>query len=250
MILHFLNCSRKLRGRRDCKGNLTRRIKPSIKSRNGWRESLRAPKSAICWNADVYSIHPDSPTSRVRFLSRHWIWQETLVRTFMQWMPSTCWRSSPRPNHPLTLNLHAIQLAESSGQEKARNWLGSLYNNTGWSYHDMGEYEKALEIFQKAEAFRSEKGSVPQIRIARWCVARTLRSLNRVEEAISKQMELKEELDSAGENDGYVLEEIGECLLLLNRAEEARPFFARAHEQLSQDPWLSEKESSESGTAE
>lgn len=146
------------------------------------------------------------------------------------------------PGSSLDLNLLAIQMAEASTQEKARDWLGSLYNNTGWSYHDMGEYEKALAIFQKAEAFRREKGSVPQIRIARWCVARTLRSLNRVEEALAMQMELKEEFDASGENDGYVFEEIGECLLLLNRADEFRPYFARAYEHLSQDPWLAEKE--------
>lgn len=146
------------------------------------------------------------------------------------------------PGSSLDLNLLAIQMAEASTQEKARDWLGSLYNNTGWSYHDMGEYEKALAIFQKAEAFRREKGSVPQIRIARWCVARTLRSLNRIEEALAMQMELKEEFDASGENDGYVFEEIGECLLILNRAEDARPYFARAYEHLSQDPWLAEKE--------
>jgi tetratricopeptide (TPR) repeat protein len=121
------------------------------------------------------------------------------------------------PASALTLNLQAIQLAESSGQEKARNWLGSLYNNTGWSYHDMGEYETALNIFEKAEAFRRSKGSVNEIRIATWCIARTLRSLNRVEEALSKQMTLKAELESAGETDGYVFEEIGECLLARER---------------------------------
>lgn len=93
-----------------------------------------------------------------------------------------------------------------------------------------------------AEAFRREKGSVPEIRIARWCVARTLRSLNRLEEALEMQLELKDEFDAAGEDDGYVYEEIGECLLLLNRAEEARPYFASAHKYLSQDSWLAEKE--------
>lgn len=146
------------------------------------------------------------------------------------------------PGSSLDLNLVAIRMAEASSQEKARDWLGSLYNNTGWSYHDMGEYDKALEIFHKAEAFRREKGKVPEIRVARWCVARTLRSLNRIEEALTMQMELKKEFDSSGENDGYVFEEIGECLLLLNRTEESRSYFARAHKQLSQDSWLAEKE--------
>ena len=146
------------------------------------------------------------------------------------------------PTSSLDLNLLAIQLAESSEQEKARNWLGSLYNNAGWSYHDMGDYESALEIFQKAEAIRRSKGGVNELRIATWCVARTLRSLKRVEEALSKQMTLKAECESAGESDGYVFEEIGECLLELKRTEESCAYFATAYELLSQDTGLAEKE--------
>jgi hypothetical protein len=37
------------------------------------------------------------------------------------------------PGSSRDLNLLAIRMAEASSQEKARNWLGSLYNNTGWS---------------------------------------------------------------------------------------------------------------------
>jgi len=147
------------------------------------------------------------------------------------------------PPQSLTLNLRAIKLAESSGQEKARNWLGSLYNNTGWSYHDLGEYESALEMFQKAEAWYGSKGRVNERRIAKWTVARTLRSMNRVEEALSHQMELEKEFGSANEKDGYVLEEIGECLLALNRMEVAQPYFAQAYQLLSQDTSLAAQES-------
>lgn len=148
------------------------------------------------------------------------------------------------PASSLDLNLLAIQLAESSDQEKAQGWLGSLYNNTGWSYHELGDYESALDMFQKSEAVRKAKRSAPEIRIAQWCVARTLRSLKRIEEALSKQMVLKAEFEAAGEgeSDGYVFEEIGECLLALDRAQEAQPYFAKAHEILSQDTWLAEKE--------
>lgn len=137
------------------------------------------------------------------------------------------------PASAIDLNLRAIQLAESSPQPKARQWLGALYNNLGWTFHGAGEYASALEMFEKAEAVRRSNGSVPELRIARWCVARALRSLSRIEEALSKQMALKEEIESAGETDGFVFEEIGECLLALNRADEARPYFARAHEALS-----------------
>jgi len=146
------------------------------------------------------------------------------------------------PPEGLSLNLRAIQLAEASEQEKARNWLGSLYNNTGWSYHDLGDYESALELFQKAEAWYRSKGRVNETRIARWTVARTLRSMNRVEEALSNQMELEKEFETTGEDDGYVFEEIGECLLLLDRSAEARQHFARAYALLSLDTWLAEKE--------
>jgi tetratricopeptide (TPR) repeat protein len=146
------------------------------------------------------------------------------------------------PDSSLDLNLQAIQMAESSRQEKARNWLGSLYNNTGWAYHAMGDFDSALKVFEKAEAWRKAKGSVDKTRIATWCVARTLRSLDRIEEALSKQMALKEEFESAGESDGYVFEEIGECLLALGRNDEARPYFTKAYEVLSKDAFLVEQE--------
>ena len=147
------------------------------------------------------------------------------------------------PGQSLTLNLQAIEMAESSRQEKARNWLGSLYNNTDWSYHDMGEYERALEVFEKAEIWQRSKGRVNETRIASWCVARTLRSLNRFEEALSRQLALEEEWAEDGETDGYVFEEIGECLLALNRKEEARPYFSTAYVILNADAWLVEHDS-------
>ena len=146
------------------------------------------------------------------------------------------------PASSLDLNLRAIQYAESSGQEKARGWLGSLYNNAGWSYHELGDYESALDMFQKAEAARRLKGNVTEIRVAQWCVARALRSLKRFEEALSKQLTLMAENEAAGESDGFVFEELGECLLALDRAAEASPYFAKAYEILSEDSWLVEKE--------
>jgi len=147
------------------------------------------------------------------------------------------------PEQSLELNLQATHMAETSEQEKAHDWLGSLYNNTGWSYHKLGNYTAALEVFEKAEAWQRSKGRVYETRIARWCVARTLRSLGLVEEALSKQMALKHEWDADGvEKDGFVFEEIGECLLLLDRAEEARRYFSKAYQILKEDTWLAEQE--------
>lgn len=147
------------------------------------------------------------------------------------------------PADSLRLNLQALELAESSPQEKARSWLGSLYNNIGWTYHNTGNFKSALRIFKKAEAFRIKHGTEERRRIATWCVARTLRSLNRIEEALSIQMKLEKEFELTGETDGYVFEEIGECLLILKREKEARPYFAKAYAVLSQDGFLAEQES-------
>jgi len=41
----------------------------------------------------------------------------------------------------------AVAFAEQSPNIAAKNWLGSLYNNIGWTYHGKGEYKKALDYF-------------------------------------------------------------------------------------------------------
>ena len=165
-------------------------------------------------------------------------------------MRSTCWQLSPRPIKAWTSTCKPLNWQNLRVRKRARNWLGSLYNNTGWSYHDLGDYASALEIFEKAETWQRSKGRVNETRIAVWSVARTLRSLNRVAEALSRQMVLKDEFETAGEVDGFVFEEIAECLLLLNRKDEARPYFAKAYEVLSQDEWLAEQESDRTNALE
>lgn len=146
------------------------------------------------------------------------------------------------PDESLALNLQAIVLAEASAQERARGWLASLYNNTGWAYHDQGNYQAALDCFERALERRKEKGERVQTLIAAWCVARAMRSLERTQEALERQLALEKEWEQVGESDGYVFEEIGECLLALVRPAEARPYFAEAYRRLSQDPWLVEQE--------
>lgn len=139
-------------------------------------------------------------------------------------------------------NQSAIDYAEASKDPKARKWLGSLYNNQGWGYHGKGDFEKALEVFRKALKERRAEGDPGKIRIAEWCVARTLRSLQRNDEALAIQQRLLSEAQAAGQPDGYIFEEMGECLMALQRPAEARPYFAVAYEMLSKDPWLKRDE--------
>jgi tetratricopeptide (TPR) repeat protein len=142
----------------------------------------------------------------------------------------------------LEWNEKAMVAAEASLEIKAKSWLGALYNNTGWTYHDLGNYEKALELFQKGVVWREERGPGLPLRIAKWTVARTLRSMGRFEEALELQLTLMEEHREAGTAGQFVLEELGECLLALDRVDEARPYFVQAYEHLSEDEWLKNDE--------
>ena len=142
----------------------------------------------------------------------------------------------------LMWNNRALEVAEASDDPRARGWLGALYNNTGWTYHDAGEYERALELFEKGLAWRLERDNLQATQIAKWTVARALRSLERTDEALAMQQSLLEEHEATGTRDGYVFEEIAECLLTLERRDEARSYFGRAYRELSKDSWLKDNE--------
>jgi len=133
----------------------------------------------------------------------------------------------------LDWNERAIAMAAKSSDKRAQGWQGSLLNNVGWTYHDMGEYEKALDKFKAALAYRESVGGEVRIRIGRWAVARCLRSLKRYDEALAIQLDLIQFPEQ-----GYVSEELGELLLAVGRVEEAKPHFAKAYEMLSPDPFL------------
>jgi tetratricopeptide (TPR) repeat protein len=141
-----------------------------------------------------------------------------------------------------TWNERALALAESSRDPLARRWRASLLNNHGWTRHGEGRFVEALDLFERALAARRELGEAGSIRVARWCVARALRSLGRLDEALAEQRELADECAATGSPDGFVFEELGECLLALGRSEEAGPWFARAHSELAKDPWFVEAE--------
>jgi tetratricopeptide (TPR) repeat protein len=146
------------------------------------------------------------------------------------------------PKLGLEWNLRALDLAERSSDERAQRWRASLYNNIGWTHFEQKQYDKALDLFTRAVALRQQMNQPRELRIARYCVAKTLRHMNRLDDAIAINRELIEAGNKDGQPDGYVFEEMGECLLALGRAGEARPCFRRAHELLSQDAWLVENE--------
>ena len=137
----------------------------------------------------------------------------------------------------------ALDLADTSPDPAARKWRGSLWNNIGWARFEAGDLDGALSAFETARAARREQGKPRETRVAEWCVARCLRARRRPAEALAIQERLALETAAAGEpQDGYGAEEIGECLLAMDRGEEARPYFARAADLLGADASLSEHE--------
>ena len=142
------------------------------------------------------------------------------------------------PDEALAWNLCALQQAETSADERARRWRGSLLNNIGWSYHAVGEFAAALDFLIRALEFRRENGPAESLRVARWCVARVRRDVGQVDAALAEQRALLAEYEALGQPSGYVFEEIGECLLLLGDEATSQHYFAAAYRILSADPWL------------
>lgn len=146
----------------------------------------------------------------------------------------------------------AIREAENSKDEKTNEWLGSLYNNVGWTYFDMKNYEKALELFEKNVGWHKElnkrknRESSAELRIAKWCVARVKRELGNLDEALKIQNDLLKEIENKKlePEDGYIFEEIGEILLLKGEENESKSYFAKAYELLSKDIWMMKNETS------
>ncbi|MFW9854288.1 MAG: tetratricopeptide repeat protein [Candidatus Thorarchaeota archaeon] len=143
------------------------------------------------------------------------------------------------PIKQIEWNEKAIKVAEESKDEGTRNWLGSLLNNTGWSFHDLKEYEKALELFQKALEFRRIQGNPGTIAIAMWCVARVYRSLKNIDRALEVQLEVDRHREENGlGKGGYNHEELGELYLLKKEDKLAQEHFKLAYELLSRDKWF------------
>jgi tetratricopeptide (TPR) repeat protein len=141
------------------------------------------------------------------------------------------------PHEQETWTVSAIERAEGSDDSSAHAWLGSLLNNLGWIYHDLEQYPKALDCFERALVWHTAHGTIDSVRVARWTVGRALRSCGQVERALAIQEALSDEIGD-DHPDGYVFEERAECLLALSREDEARSWFARAHVVLAGDPWI------------
>jgi hypothetical protein len=84
-------------------------------------------------------------------------------------------------------------------------------------------------MFEKALTAAEARGNATRLRIAKWAVARCLRSLGRTTRRCAGRSRCAMRRTWAAPSDGYVFEEIAENLVALNRGDEARVSFAQAY---------------------
>ena len=142
----------------------------------------------------------------------------------------------------LAWNEKAMKLAETSEDERTKLWLGTLYNNCGWTLYYLGRYEEALEVHQKGWDWRKARKQVEPTLIAKWSVAKVLRALKRHEEALAMQREILQKRTELELPAGFAHEELAENLLALGKTEEAQPHFVKAWALLKDQAWIDDDE--------
>jgi tetratricopeptide (TPR) repeat protein len=92
--------------------------------------------------------------------------------------------AAPDRTGKLSWTERGIEIASASSDPQVYYWLGPLYNNVGWEYHDAGEYEAALAAFRKALAARERFPEMAAlIEHAKEAIAESLTALGREDEA-------------------------------------------------------------------
>src|SRR5439155_10640807 len=84
----------------------------------------------------------------------------------------------------LKWNEKAVAFAEKSADPKAKNWLGALYNNIGWTYYNKKDFPVALDHFERDCKWYAEHTRNNEARIARYSIGKTKRAMGKVNEAL------------------------------------------------------------------
>ncbi len=146
-------------------------------------------------------------------------------------------------------NQVAIDLAKETTDSKGQAWLGVLYNNIAQNYIEAGLYNESHAAFEVCKKLSEEKGEVIVARGARWGIARSLRGLGKLDEALEIQQGLLEEYKIVAEKNelpeeivavgrGMVYEELTELFAEKNEPVDMKKFAALAYQDLSKNEWF------------
>jgi tetratricopeptide (TPR) repeat protein len=147
--------------------------------------------------------------------------------------------AAPTPAERRDANLRCLDYVRRRPAQEG--WLPAVYNNLGESYRALGEYERALDCFRKILEFDRLKGREPWL-YNRLDEVRMLRMARRPDEAFARMQDIADELRGQNKTDGFVEEELAECLIAVGRASEAGPHAAVAWERLRSETWLADQE--------
>ena len=100
-------------------------------------------------------------------------------------------------------------------------------------------YELALNALDRAQ--NESEGKPEQLAAVYFERGKNLAALKRYDEALNMQESLLADYYSTNDEDGFVSEEIGECLLALNQPDEAKHHFKEAYRLLKDISWISEE---------
>jgi tetratricopeptide (TPR) repeat protein len=131
------------------------------------------------------------------------------------------------PADQLRWTQQALALVEASDQASAKRWEPSIRSNIGESLRDLGRHGEALDQFKRALALYAQGTDERSIGDAHWQVARTLRALNRIDEALAIQLHVERRNDAAGTPKPYVFEELELLYIAKGDQERARHYAAR-----------------------
>jgi tetratricopeptide (TPR) repeat protein len=127
------------------------------------------------------------------------------------------------PDHDGFVDWTTRGIALADTQEDASYWLGPLLNNLGWEHYEAGEYALALDAFERALAARErEPEKEAAIEIARYAVGKTLRALERADEAIPLLETAVAWAARVDRPDGWFHEELAEEYAAVGRSDDAR----------------------------
>ncbi|MFQ5868551.1 MAG: tetratricopeptide repeat protein [Candidatus Zixiibacteriota bacterium] len=121
-------------------------------------------------------------------------------------------------------------------------WLGPLWNNLGWTYDEMGQFQESLEALTKAREYHYKVGDEHAKLVADWSVGHAYRKLGELDAALEwlrpvlaraeKRYAADRNPDTA-EWVGHSCKELGEIAVAQGKLEEGLKYLERARDELT-----------------